>query len=934
MYGHWSFRIVAVLTAILLGLVFALSPVRNQLRAQKEGGLQVLSTLPPNNIVDADPEASIQVEFTAAVDPATVRDSSFRVSGNQTGVYTGTIELMSPTQPQFLANSHFKPGEQVEVTLTSGISSAIGEDLSPPFVWRFLVSPGTPTGKGTGQFLTVPSQDEVWQGYDALLGDFDADGDLDAITEGIEAGYRLWLNDGSGQFANSGKPGPMLAKSELAGDFDADGDLDVITDDLTLWRNDGTGGFSKSQISAPFDSSVRHSGDYDNDGDLDFILSSYPNSRLWLNDGSGGFQPGEETFPPEVDLAFDVDSDNDLDLLARVGYDGERIIAIFLNDGTGHFVRAQEELRVSNSRHQLVGDLDNDGDLDLMLGQQIWLNNGEATFEYLNDLELNMDVPNSPQLGDLDGDGDLDILLTDNGLVILLLNDGEAKFEITATRVSDNVGQARLGDLDGDGDLDVFFSDSDEGKAGAWINRDPIPESDFWIETSVPDPNEVSVDSLVMTEAKFNKPVKADSLHAGSFVVRGSQSALTDHLISAHETMASLVLSEPFKPGEVVEATLTSDITSLDGEALRGHTWQFTVEAITGTGLFEFGYTLGGLSDSNAAIGDVDGDGDIDVVVAECNAFDAEELVPDGLWLNDGQGTLYEGEDLETSCSRDVELGDLDNDGDLDALFVGEYGCQVWLNDSNGDFRRLGEAFGPGGPSGARRIALGDLDSDGDLDAFVATWGTFGNQAWFNTGDGSFVASGQEIFHTCFPCDYRVAALGDIDNDGDLDVIMGGEDNAVWANDGTGYLTLAQSLGDAQQVLDVELADFNQDSNLDALLSGDGPSQLWVNTGGVFDEWFHAPGTSGIGDIDADGDLDLFDGGSSQYTAFTNEGGFQFKLHHTLDFGQGYHEILSTSLADLDGDGDLDAFVANDHNTRNLVFFNITSRHFMPVVVR
>jgi len=116
--------------------------------------------------------------------------------------------------------------------------------------------------------------------------------------------------------------------------------------------------------------------------------------------------------------------------------------------------------------------------------------------------------------------------------------------------------------------------------------------------------------------------------------------------------------------------------------------------------------------------------------------------------LNDGSGNFTDsGQILGSNKSIGIALGDLEGDGDLDA-FVANYsqGNRVWLNVGSGNFLDSGLSLGS---NKSRSVALGDLDEDGDLDAFVANADR--NRIWLNseyivyidlTGNGTITGTG------------------------------------------------------------------------------------------------------------------------------------------------------------------------------------------------
>ena len=106
----------------------------------------------------------------------------------------------------------------------------------------------------------------------------------------------------------------------------------------------------------------------------------------------------------------------------------------------------------------------------------------------------------------------------------------------------------------------------------------------------------------------------------------------------------------------------------------------------------------------------------------------------------------------------------------------------MWLNNGTGFFTDSGQALGT---ADSRGVSLGDLDGDGDLDAFVSNGvvgaGAFtANTVWWNDGTGVFTDSGLRLGST----KSYSSSLGDLDGDGDLDVIVGNETglNEVWWN--------------------------------------------------------------------------------------------------------------------------------------------------------
>ena len=227
--------------------------------------------------------------------------------------------------------------------------------------------------------------------------------------------------------------------------------------------------------------------DFDSDGDLDFILDA---SLIYRNQGASGIDKQserliqEESRGPLAAIAWaDINDDRYLDclILSATGRP-----SLFLNEsGTGLVARPlpSDLSHLSGFRSVSWWDIDNDTDLDLLLsGTTVRLleNKGELNWEVSERLKDNLRGEHA--IGDLDNDGFLDIVLcSDQGNFLFLQNDHGDLLEGVPLRlnelnlVTDVAPKLALRDISGDGGLDLLtFKKSDEGhlvEPRIWLNN-------------------------------------------------------------------------------------------------------------------------------------------------------------------------------------------------------------------------------------------------------------------------------------------------------------------------------------------------------------------------------------------------------------------------------------------------------------------------------
>ena len=704
---------------------------------------------------------------------------------------------------------------------------------------RSIHAVGVLPGIGDGEFVNEPGLIVPHGASRAplALGDIDADGDLDAVMQFLSFpnGVSIVPNDGTGLRPHEF----LLDRSTLGvavGDVNGDGRPDLVSGrnfgenhvlSVRLGRADGRFDgptdlvFETNILAIRFQQIVL--GDVDGDGDLDVTTAQYFNGgggslAVLLGDGGGRFAPPVTHLVGTARVAIavaDVDGDTRLDIVSR----NESDLSFLRGNGDGTFAAPTVFGSLGSTHFMKLGKFDADDDLDIVTSSFdnlfVFPGNGDGTFAAP---QFGGSVPFGARVeaGDIDGDSDLDLVLNSYGAnVPLLINNGMGVFSRTDISLSGGLVAAlvKLGDMDADSDLDLVVADTNYQRN---LVRVLLGNDDATFSPQADVTGLSSAQTLVLADVDNSGTPDVLATSFDRFAVLPGSSG---GQLEAQRTELRLGMV----PKAVVLADFDSD-SDLD-LAIAGYQSNSQVAVLLGEGNGRFGaradYPLAARAEKLAA-GDLDRDGDLDLVAVGSYSFDGPS--PLSVFLGRGDGSFDNETEIPvanpTTIRPEIALGDLNGDGDLDLLVAAQTqtgpGISVLLGSSGSTFTQ-GSEFVVGGFRNPEFV-MGDLNGDGRLDIVVSLGGTF-VIVRIGNGDGTFGAATQFAVGS----GAEKPALADFDGDGDLDIVTanssgGGATILRGAGDGTFANRIDLSMQGSPQT--VVSADIDRDGDLDLIFTG------------------------------------------------------------------------------------------------------------------
>ncbi len=653
------------------------------------------------------------------------------------------------------------------------------------------------------------------------IGDIDGDGDLDLLLSGSH-NTMLYTNDGNGFFTEvlgDSLEDVYEGKVKMV-DLDGDNDLDLVINGdnqsnnfvTKIYMNNGLGIFTEDTATNlnSLDKGDYEFADLDGDNDLDMVFSGkedgWKMTKVFFNNGSGHFDSTSTTnltavFGENVDIG-DIDGDGDQDFIVSGNVFGsEWSTELYINSGTGTFSSVS-----GSSITNMVGevrffDIDGDADLDIFLSgflgdsvivyrTEIYNNDGLGNFSLETDSIFPDAAYSTMAFNDVNGDGSLDVFFSgwlDNSIddfSTLFINDGTGQFSpiLNSPFLGMKYSSAALMDFDGDSDLDLLETGLSIGfnaSTGCLYSND---QNEF---TEVENTNFIGLFGGDMEVADFDNDGDNDVVVCGR----------------TFPLVGSIFVTNLFLNNGVGVFSLPTSNMDLDS-----------------------------VENGDISIADVDGDNDIDILITGKHHY--FDFYFGHLYKNNGSGGFTAvSQQFDLNFESVSDFGDVDNDGDQDLIIVERFTTYLYTNNGSGYFSLIDSTTFMGLEDAT--VDFEDIDGDNDLDVLITGKNNTlkYTKLYKNNGLGVFT----EMMNTPFlDLDKGVVAFGDIDGDDDLDLYISGDTANTFGvyNPFKSGLYLNDGLGNYTELEGMKLATLKNGDALFKDVDGDGLDDLFLTGAG------------------------------------------------------------------------------------------------------
>lgn len=657
-------------------------------------------------------------------------------------------------------------------------------------------------GLGSGRFAPATSLTTTDRPFAVIVGDYNEDEHLDlAFTGGGPAALTVLLGDGAGGFGMPAGFGSTTRSDSLAAaDINEDGHLDIavshiFTNSLSIYPGNGAGRFGQPLLVPVPRSSPAGvvAGDFNGDGHADLAVGVSTGCVVFAGDGGGGFGPGfpvdEGSGSTEL-AAADLNGDGVLDL--AVVNRGTGTVLLLGGAGDGTFQRLDEWTVAPGVDTLALGDLNADGLPDLVIGgtgEQVHVLLGTGPGAFAPPVSYRAGgLPDALLVADLTRDGRMDVIAGNilGREVAILPGDGLGRLraEISLPLAWSQTPDILAADFNEDGMIDLAALNSDGpfitqcGGGGAVAAASPLdcgPRMQLGVLPRA-GPAAFGAPLLASTRCAAAAMAAADFNLDGHLDVATANRGARDAFGICFPASLSILLGDgrggfappldlevPDEPDDVAAGDFT-------GDGVPDLVVAYRENAVVGLYRVDPGPVIVPVSavfltsgPSALDVGDLDGDGDLDVAVALPGSHRVAIIQGNGMGQLVYQTDCAPG--TGTASIGSVAIGDFDGDAVPDIAAAGS--LELALLHRSGNFFCLpGNTESLSIPAGAAVLGVHDVDNDGGADVLV---GNGGGRLTAVSGGPPLAAAATDAFGAYWS---GRLAIADFDDDGIADVAM------------------------------------------------------------------------------------------------------------------------------------------------------------------